>query len=213
MFNLIIFDLDGTLVDTIEDIHECLNTTISKFGFPTISLELTKSYVGDGMKKLVERAVGEENFDSKIEEQFRSYYAENIVNRTKLYDGVTDIMNYLSGKNIAAAVISNKSFALTDKIVKHFKLNKYLFSWHGGDSFGEKKPSPVPVLKVLEKYGTTSDNALMVGDNHTDILSGSRAGLKTCFCEYGYGKTGKSKPDFRISKFRDILTIITENIK
>ncbi len=211
MFNLIIFDLDGTLADTIDDIHECLNITLSKFGFPTISLEATKSYVGDGIKKLVERAVGKEHFDDKIEEDFRNLYAKNIVKHTKLYDNVIDILNHLHKKNITLSVISNKSFALTDTVIKHFGLDKYLSSWHGGDSFGEKKPSPIPVLKVLETHCVTSDKALMVGDNHTDILAGSRAGLKTCFCEYGYGKTGESKPDFRISKFQDILTII--NIK
>ncbi|HCW92560.1 MAG TPA: phosphoglycolate phosphatase, partial [Flexistipes sinusarabici] len=186
MFAFVIFDLDGTLVDTIDDIHESLNCTLKHFEFPLLKKEMTKSYVGDGMRKLVERAVGEANFTSEIETHFRKIYSENIINKTKLFDGIPELFKELRNKQINAVVISNKSLALTEKIIKYFHMDKIINDWYGGDSLKTKKPSPEPVLKALEKYKIEKKHAIMIGDNHTDILSGSAAGIKTCFCSYGY---------------------------
>ncbi|WP_303700295.1 HAD family hydrolase [Flexistipes sinusarabici] len=203
-----IFDLDGTLVDTIDDIHESLNCTLKHFGFPPLKLDKTKSYVGDGMRKLVERAVGEVNFDSEIESHFRTTYSENIVNKTKLFDGIPDLLKELRNKQINSVVISNKSSALTEKIIKYFHMDKIINDWYGGDSFKTKKPSPEPVLKALEKYKIEKEHAIMTGDNHTDILSGAAAGIKTCFCSYGYGSTASSKPDYYADKPKELIKII-----
>ncbi|MEC9492409.1 HAD family hydrolase [Flexistipes sp.] len=208
MFNFVIFDLDGTLVDTIDDIHESLNCTLKHFGFPLLKLDKTKSYVGDGMRKLVERAVGAANFSSEIETHFRTTYSENIVNKTKLFDGIPELLKELRNKEINSVVISNKSSALTEKIIKYFHMDKIINEWYGGDSFKTKKPSPEPVLKALEKYKIEKEHAIMIGDNHTDILSGAAADIKTCFCSYGYGSKASSKPDYYADKPKELIKII-----
>lgn len=209
MFTFVIFDLDGTLVDTIADIHESLNCTLKHFGFPVLKLEMTKSYVGDGMRKLVERAVGEANFSNEIETHFRKIYSENIANKTKPFDGIPELLKELQKKQINSVVISNKSLALTEKIIKYFHMEEIINEWYGGDSFKTKKPSPEPVLKAMEKYNIKKEKALMIGDNHTDMLAGSSAGIKTCFCSYGYGSIASSKPDYYVNKPKELIRIIS----
>jgi len=209
MFTFVIFDLDGTLVDTIADIHESLNSTLKHFGFPLLKPEMTKSYVGDGMRKLVERAVGAANFSSEIEAYFRKIYSENIINKTKLFDGIPELLKELQNKQINSVVISNKSLALTEKIIKYFHMDETINEWYGGDSFKTKKPSPEPVLKAMEKYNIKKEQALMIGDNHTDMLAGSSAGIKTCFCSYGYGSIASSKPDYYVNKPKELIRIIS----
>jgi len=209
MFTFVIFDLDGTLVDTIDDIHESLNCTLKHFGFPLLKLQMTKSYVGDGMRKLVERAVGADNFSSEIETHFRKIYSENIINKTKLFDGIPELLQELQNIQIDSVVISNKSIALTEKIIKYFHMEKTINEWYGGDSFKTKKPSPEPVLKALENHKVENKHAIMIGDNHTDILAGSAAGIKTCFCSYGYGSIGSSTPDFYADKPTELIRIIS----
>lgn len=209
MFTFVIFDLDGTLVDTIDDIHESLNSTLKHFGFPLLKLEMTKSYVGDGMRKLVERAVGAANFSKDIESHFRKIYSKNITNKTKPFDGIPELLKELQKKQIDSVVISNKFLALTEKIIKYFHMDETINEWYGGDSFKTKKPSPEPVLNALQKYNIRKEQALMIGDNHTDILAGSAAGIKTCFCSYGYGSVGSSNPNYYADKPEELLKIIS----
>jgi len=209
---LAIFDLDGTILDTLQDIHECLDETMKHFGLARFSIDTTKSYVGDGIRRLVIRAAGEENFKDEMESFFRSLYAERMTLNTKVIDGYDRIFDYLSKNDIKTVILSNKIASLTGELVVHYGIDRYFDKWYGGDSFGKKKPSPVPVENIVSDYGADKSRTIMIGDNHTDIESGFHAGVKTCFCTFGYGTVSEVKPDFTVNSPEEIITIL-EGIK
>jgi len=178
---LAIFDMDGTIIDTILDIHACLMETVDKYGFQPFDISKTKKDVGDGMRKLVIRAVGEENFEDEMEACFRSIYADRMMDNTRVIDGYDTVFARLKADDYKAVVLSNKIVHLTESMITHFKIDKFFDAWFGGDSFGIKKPSPIPVLKIMEEFDISPENTIMFGDNYSDVQSGASAGAKTCF--------------------------------
>jgi phosphoglycolate phosphatase len=205
---LLIFDLDGTLLDTIDDLHNSLMDTVDKFGFPRFEIDITKTYVGDGIKKLVERGVGKENFLPEHEAFFRATYKNRMVENTKPFDGITEMLEILFNQGHIIAVLSNKSTDMTDYLVKFYGIDKWARFWFGGDSFEEKKPSPLPVIKIMDIIGIDKKNTIMIGDNYTDIECGHNAGVTTIFCTFGYGKLSGVLPDFFAETPGEIINII-----
>lgn len=208
---LAIFDMDGTLIDTIGDIHACLNRTLTVYGYAPVDLESTKRYVGNGMRQLVINAVGEANFTDQMETYFRAIYKDNMMNTTKTIDGITDILEYLDGAGVRAVVLSNKIRPIVNDMVNYFKISKYFWNWYGGDSFGVKKPSPVPVEGIMDKHRARPEETIMIGDSSSDILAGAQAGAKTCFCAYGYGtlKNGL-EPDYTAKAPHELIKILED---
>ncbi|WP_303850469.1 HAD family hydrolase [Seleniivibrio woodruffii] len=205
---LAIFDLDGTILDTLQDIHECLDDTMKHFGLKRFSIDVTRSFVGDGIRKLVIRAAGEENFKDEMEVFFRTLYAEKMTVNTRVIDGYDEIFEYLDRNNIKTVILSNKIESLTGGLVQHYGIDRYFDKWYGGDSFGAKKPSPVPVENIVKDYGAEKSSTIMIGDNHTDIEAGYYAGVKTCFCTFGYGTVSDVKPDFTVNAPLEIIDIL-----
>ncbi|MCD8568761.1 MAG: HAD hydrolase-like protein [Geovibrio sp.] len=207
MFRMIIFDLDGTVLNTLDDIHSSLMDTLDKFGLEKFGIDTTRTFVGDGIRKLIERAVSPDKYSENIENYFREIYNKRLVETTKPYDGITNVMERLKAAGACQVVLSNKATEYTDSIVRHFGLDRYLDGWYGFDCFHEKKPSPLPVREILKEKGFSVDDALMIGDNYTDIESGAGAGIKTCFCKYGYGKLRSVQADFFIGSPSEIPQI------
>lgn len=207
MYDLFIFDLDGTILDTIDDIHNSLIEILNFFNLPTFGIETTKSFVGDGFKMLVKRAIGDIPFDEKYVEKFREIYSSNQTKKTKPFPGIESILADLKKQSKKIVVLSNKAFLNTDLLVKHYGLNNYLDDWYGADSFSEKKPSPLPVKMILNQYNIHNTKAIIIGDNYTDIESGSNANIKTCFCKYGYGKLSSVKPDFFVNNVTELKNL------
>lgn len=206
---LVIFDMDGTIIDTIHDIHSSLITTLEHYGFPPVSIEMTKQYVGSGMRQTVINAVGEDNFKDEIESYFRAVYKERMMDNTKLMDGFENILEYIDKhEEIKAVVLSNKIRQIADDMISAFGIQRYFADWFGGDSFGVKKPSPDGILGIMKRYGAKPEETIMIGDSSGDILAGVRAGCKTCFCTYGYGTLKNVKPDFTAGSTSDILKIL-----
>ncbi len=203
---ILIFDLDGTILDTIEDIHDALIETLDNYGFPRFDLNTTKSYVGDGIKKLVERAVGKDNFIDEHEKFFRTRYKLRIVNKTKPFPFIIDIIEKLS-ESYPMVILSNKSEEMTDYLVRYFGLDRYFLKWYGGDSFPEKKPSPLPVFELIKNL-SLERKGFFIGDNYTDIECGKNSGLKTVFCRYGYGKLSDVVPDYHVEQPQGLLKIL-----
>lgn len=203
---VVFFDLDGTILDTIEDIHDALMEMLTEFGFPKFPISITKQYVGDGIKKLVERAVGKDNFRDEHERFFRDQYRTLIVNKTKPFPKILDALENLA-ENYTMIILSNKSEEMTDYLVRYFKLDRYFLRWYGGDSFSEKKPSPLPVKEIVNKLGL-QNSGFFIGDNYTDIECGKNSGLKTVFCRYGYGKLSNLAPDYYIDSPEELLKIL-----
>jgi phosphoglycolate phosphatase len=208
MIKAAVFDLDGTIIDTMDDIHHCLQHTLKHFGFKTFDKDTTEKYVGNGIKKLIERSVGIENYNEEIEKFFREYYAENIVNYSKFFENFDLVLKYLKEKIQYSFILSNKSFDLTDLIVKHFELDNVFVEWFGGDSFSERKPSPVGLFQIMEKYNLNKNEITMTGDSYTDIECGYNAGVKTCFCKYGYGNLRDIKADCDADNPIDIIKFL-----
>jgi phosphoglycolate phosphatase len=207
MFELFIFDLDGTILDTIEDIHDSLTSTLQFFNLQTFDIETTKSYVGDGFKALVQRAIGDTVFKEEYETYFRKIYQKNQTNKTKPFENIFEVFEQLKYNDKKLIILSNKAFDNTDYLVKYYRLDKYFDKWYGADSFPEKKPSPTPINTILNNNQLIPSKAIIIGDNYTDIEAGKNANIKTCFCEYGYGKLRNVKPDFSVKTVKNLLNI------
>ncbi len=215
----ILFDLDGTLVDSIRDIATSINLTLSYFGYKSIHLNQCIRYVGDGITKLVSRAFGEsvhndknytwdDKFLSRVVRKYKEYYSEHLFDTTTPYPGIKETLSNLNG--ISMAVISNKTYYYTFEILKHFNLHKYFDIILGGDSLEAKKPDPGPLLYVLESFSVQTSEAIMVGDSDKDILAGKAVKILTCAVTYGMrseDELRKLNPDFVIHNFNELLDL------
>jgi len=208
--SLVIFDMDGTIIDTINDIHSSLLLTLEHYEFPPVSIDMTKTYVGSGMRKLVINAVGEHLFKDEMETYFRAIYKERMMNTTAIMKGFHPIFEFLEKSDIKTAILSNKIRQIVDDMVRAFSLEKYFDNWYGGDSFGIKKPSPVGVTGIIKDLDEKPENTLMIGDSYSDILAGADAGAKTCFCTYGYGTLKNAETDYTADSPADILKILED---
>jgi phosphoglycolate phosphatase len=209
--SLIIFDLDGTLVDSASDIQAAVNYAIYPYGLPPVTLQETKASIGEGVTILIEKLLalkGAESLDRKrLTERFLEYYSSHFVDNTIPYPDVPETLERLSA--FSKAVISNKLTDLAEKVLSTFGLLKHFALVAGGDSSSEKKPSPMPVLRALSFFHVGQDEALMVGDSIFDITAGHAAGLKTVAVTYGYGTQGFSEDaDFVINRFSQLIEIV-----
>lgn len=205
---LAIFDMDGTVIDTISDIHTCLNKTLITYGFPPISIETAKNSVGKGMRELIIKSVGSENFTEMMEKYFRAVYRDNMMNTTSLIDGTERLFEYLSGADIKTAILSNKLHSITNEMAERFDLGRYFDGWYGGDSFGAKKPSPAGVLGIMNEFDVRPEDTIMIGDSYSDIAAGAAAKAATCFCSYGYGNLKGTEADYIVDSPAEIIKVL-----
>lgn len=185
-FELIIFDLDGTLIDSKVDIADSVNFTLRELNLKEIPHELIYTYVGNGVEPLIRKAL-ETAGGNGIENAlaiFRSYYWDHLLDNTKLYPNVLNIMERLA--EIKKAVVSNKSELFVKKILTGLDIDRYFEIALGGDSLQNKKPHPDTINFVMEKLGVNGSGTLVVGDSAVDIECGKRAGTYTCGISYGY---------------------------
>ena len=203
----ILFDLDGTLIDSAEDIGLALRKTLREIGLEEYYPKDIKPYIGGGVRALLERVLGDK-FKEEYVEIFRKYYLENPVVYTKVYEGIPELLTKLKGEGIKLAVVSNKLEELSREILRRLEIINYFEFIAGGDTFSEKKPSPLPVIKTLECLGVEPQKALIVGDTEADILSGKGAGTLTALANWGYVKLNSEKPDFILRNPKDLLKIL-----
>jgi phosphoglycolate phosphatase len=182
---LIIFDLDGTLVDSGKDITKALNYAITPYGFKPLTVEDTIKMVGEGLTRLIEKIVKDNNTSrDAVFDRFIKYYSEHLADFTRPYPGVIKTLEMLG--RYKKAVISNKRESLSKKLLEQLGLMKFFDVVLGSDSAAEKKPSPAPVKKVLEILGIEPERAIIVGDSDFDIQAGKGAGLITVAVTYGF---------------------------
>ncbi|WP_353683478.1 HAD-IA family hydrolase [Thermodesulfovibrio sp. 3907-1M] len=212
MIELIIFDLDGTLVDSCEDITQALNYCLEKSGISGFSKDEVKKMVGEGVNRLIEKALQARgvNFPSqKLIDCFVNYYREHITDFSRAYPEVKETLEEL--KNIKKVVISNKLTELSFKTLENLGLLKYFDFVAGSDLFSERKPSAVPIIETVKRFYTTPDKTLVVGDSELDIIAGKQAEVKTVAVTYGYREREVLKEaDFIIDKFSELLKIVRE---
>jgi phosphoglycolate phosphatase len=183
---LVIFDLDGTLVDTARDITAALNHAIKPYAAKALSVSETIELIGEGTARLIENALGEANAAHKagVIERFLKYYSEHLLDYSRPYPHVRETLEGLKG--IKKAVVSNKTEGLSRRLLIELGLFSYFEMVVGEETLNEKKPSPEPMLYVLRNSGISVDEAIAVGDSNYDIEAGKAAGIWTVAVTYGY---------------------------
>ena len=201
----LIFDLDGTLVDSVPDLTTSLNMLRKELGCLPLSIQQVAEMVGDGVSILVKRALGDELFQSGHVDRFMEIYAEHLLDNTHCYPGIEKLFSRHSAERMA--LVTNKPYQLTIKLLEGLNLTQNFKIIIGGDSYSEKKPHPLPVLEALKALNADPRQTVMVGDHHTDLRAGQGAGTMTCFCAYGMGHTDGLSPDFRAETSTDLLSL------
>lgn len=193
----LLFDLDGTLVDTLADLTTALNRLRDSYRLPPLAASEVAGMVGDGAGKLVQRGLPESCRASGNLGRFLDYYRQHLCEQTVAYPGIVDLLEEFSCH--AKAVVTNKPFALASELLRRLGLAAAFNCVIGGDSYAEKKPHPLPLLKTLEILHCAPDQAIMIGDHHTDLLAGRAAGCRTCFCRWGFGNQGSATTDWVVA--------------
>lgn len=205
---LVVFDLDGTLVDSKVDLANSVNYALGAFGVSSLPHETIYSYVGNGASLLIERSLGAEGRSilPRVLETFLAHYREHLLDTTAPYPGVRESLEAHSGK-FAMAVLTNKPVDMTRTILTGLSLSRHFVDVRGGDSFGTKKPNPEGLLRILADRAVPPAESLMVGDSVNDILAGRGAGVATCGVTYGISTEGFSEhsPDFTIDRFPELF--------
>lgn len=181
-----IFDLDGTLIDSKVDIANALNLIMEEFGYGPFSLEEVVSFIGGGVRNLIRKAMGtqKQELEDKAYDAFLEYYSNHLLDNTILYPSVKDLLKSLNGKK--KAVITNKPEYLSIRVLEGLNIRSHFSLVLGGDSLKLKKPFPEPLLKAMMEVNAESEKTIMIGDSPIDIEAGKRAGVATCGVTYGY---------------------------
>lgn len=185
----VLFDLDGTLVDSLEDLTDAVNHMLAGFGKKALDATSVRHLVGKGVRNLVQRALATGSAD-EIElglALFVAYNTAHIADKSRLYPGVLAVLESLAANCIRMAIISNKGEVLSRLIMETLKIDGFFKQICGGDTFPEMKPSPLPLLEVTKRLGINPDEALMVGDSINDIAAAVSAGITAVGCAWGYG--------------------------
>ena len=204
---LLIFDLDGTLIDSKTDLVLSVNTMREQMGLPRLDPAVVVSYVGRGVATLIRRALGEGASHEDVERAttiFLDYYGRHLLDNTVPYPGVRQALDDLRDQKMA--VLTNKRVDFSREILEGLGLAQH-FSWIYGDtSFPEKKPNPAGVLKLMSDTGTPPRQTLIVGDSDADVLTGRNAGVWTCGVPYGFGAHTLETvpPDLILNDLRDL---------
>lgn len=199
---LVIFDLDGTLVDSKQDLCNSVNATRAWMNLPTLPDDTVASYVGNGAPVLIRRAMGPGATPEQLEEAlayFLGYYREHMLDFTRDYPGVREALETLHAAGVPMAVLTNKPVRFSQDILKGLQLDHFFFQVYGGNSFEEKKPHPVGVDTLLAESGADRAHTWMVGDSSVDVLTARNAQIRAAGVTYGL------KPESLTEASPDIL--------
>ena len=189
-FKAILFDLDGTLVDSAEDLRDALNALLLEQGLAPLDLAAVKGMVGDGVGKLVERGLAARGGDCERLAahiaRFMALYAPNAARRTRPYPGVHEVLAVLQARGLHLAVVTNKPRAVTMAILEALGLTPFFDAVVGGDTVGQRKPDPAPLLHAMQALGAAPAETLMVGDNAHDVAGARAAGVAVAVAAHGY---------------------------
>ncbi len=194
-FDLVLWDLDGTLVDSCLDLVEATNVAMRGLGYPLVPFDRFSRMVGKGVRHLVTQALPpktDEIVTEKAIDLFLEWYKVHLADNTRFYDGLAEGIRRLS---VPSAVVSNKREGLCRSLLERLGADTMFVAIVGGDTYTERKPHPMPILEVVGAWKVRPERVLMVGDSAVDIEAGMRAGVKTCGVLWGFGDPSEN-PEF-----------------
>ena len=209
---LIIFDLDGTLIDSRKDIANAVNFTLKELGLEEKDMLEIASYIGAGVEDLIRKSLGDKTRDAVFTRAlyiFQKYYRKHFTDNSYLYPGVIETLEYF--KNKRKAIITNRKYEFAVLALKALYIADYFEDILGGDDLGCVKPSSCPLDKTIYKLNADRARTIIVGDMDIDILAGKSADIITCAVSYGIGRKEdilKAKPDFIIDSLLELKGII-----
>lgn len=214
-FDLVIFDLDGTLIDSKLDLAHSVNAARDHMGLAPLLHEKIFSYVGNGAPTLIRRAMGPGFGDADIDKAlhfFIHYYHEHRLDHTTLYPGIRETLDALGARSVRMAVLTNKPVRISQAIVEGLGVSQHFFRVYGGNSFTEKKPHPVGILQLLTESGAHPSRTLMVGDSSVDIETARNAGVMGCGVTYGFQPETLKEPSphILIDRFDELAHAVLE---
>ena len=207
---LIVFDLDGTLVDSGEDIARSVNELLEGMGRPALPHARIQSYVGNGVRKLLERSLGDTETDLvRAEARYLSIYRRRLLDTTRPYPGVVPALEALY-RGHTLAVLTNKPVSESVQILEGLDLKRYFQAVLGGDSFSRKKPDPVGVRFLQAETGAKDEETLLVGDSTIDWETARNAEIRSCLVRYGMGPWNRAeeRPDFVVDDLRELAALV-----
>lgn len=207
----LIFDLDGTLIDSQQDLILAVNAMLQEVGRPGLPERIISGYIGHGAPRLVGRALGEGASTEELARAlqfFLAYYEEHKLDNTRAYPGVAETLEKLSG--FPMAVLTNKPVRISVRILEALELSKYFPVVYGGNSFATKKPDPYGTNQILKELGISAKEALFVGDSDVDIQTARNAGTLAAVVNYGFGVYDQvaNPADITLQDFRDLAAIL-----
>lgn len=211
---VLIFDLDGTLVDSKKDLAASVNHVRGKYDLPELTESEIAGYIGNGAATLIRRALGPTFAESDVQaalQLFLAYYREHMLDQTVLYPGVRETLDRL--RDCRLAVLTNKPVNFSRSMLEGLGVRHYFAAVYGGNSFEQKKPDPVGVFKILSETNGRREDAWMIGDSAVDVHTGRNAGVTTCGVTYGYAtETFKeAPPDYMIDRFPELERLVRDN--
>ena len=208
--DLLIFDLDGTLIDSKLDLAHAVNATRAHMGMQPLEFERVYSYVGNGAPVLIRRALGEQATEAEVEEGlefFLEYYREHVLDYTRLYAGVKESLDRLSAAGKRMAVLTNKPVRMSKFIVQGLGVAEHFFQVYGGNSFDFKKPNPIGVETLIREAAISRERTMMVGDSAVDVNTANNAGVMSCGVTYGFQPETliDPKPDLLVDRIEELV--------
>lgn len=208
---LLVFDLDGTLIDSKEDLVISVNAVRDRLGMTPLAAETVATYVGRGVVTLMERVLGDAATTERVAEAvefFLDYYRDHMLDHTVPYPGVREALESLQGRRMA--VLTNKPVRFSQAILAGLGLSRYFVQVYGGNSFARKKPDPVGLVTLMDEAEAGPRSTMIVGDSDTDVLTGRNAGVWTCGVTYGLAPRTleASPPDILLDDLRELPALL-----
>ena len=210
-FRHIVFDLDGTLVDTQEDLAAATNFVLERFGLPRVSMDVLREYVGHGARALLQRALGPDHAGG-VEEGvgvFLEYYGAHLLDRTRPYPGIEALLERLRRHGRGLSALTNKPEGLSRRILEGLGLAGHFGGLVGGDTLAVRKPEAAGLQHLCRLAGASPEETLLVGDSVVDVQTGRAGGVAVCGVSWGFGLKGLDEmaPDFLVREPEEIFRI------
>ena len=221
-FNAVLFDLDGTLVDTAEEICAAINLAMGKRLGASVSVDQVRNWIGDGTSTTLRRAIAASldgpvdssvvvDHAAAIEVEFKAHYLSLCGTKSRLYDGVADTLQLLSQADVKMGVVTNKESTFTDPLLASLNIRRFFATVICGDMVTHKKPHPAPILQCVEAMRCSIKQSVLIGDSRTDVLTARNAAIAIWAVTYGYNQgrpIQDEHPDRVLTDFREIAELL-----